>query len=77
MTTRTHSQTTAGQIKRWDQNRTTYGLTLKMDAAWPSETLISYEIITRRHNSENRDLNIHHRENLQVLHVINSGIKCF
>jgi len=31
-------------------------LTLKMEVAWPSETLVSYRITTLRHNPEHLDL---------------------
>jgi hypothetical protein len=35
-----------------------------MEAAWSSETLLFYDIATRRHNPKDRDLNHHRRENL-------------
>jgi len=36
-----------------------------MEAAWCSETLVSYSIITWPHNPEDGNLNFHRRENLE------------
>jgi hypothetical protein len=40
--------------------------TLKMDVAMSSETLVSYHNTTRRHNTEDLDLNYYRRENLKL-----------
>jgi len=36
-----------------------------MQAAWSSETMVSYQNSTRRQNPEDLDLNLHRRENLR------------
>jgi len=38
---------------------------VKMEAAWSSETSVSYYATTQRRNPEGRDLNLHHPENLR------------
>jgi len=40
---------------------------LKMEAAWTSETFISYHSMTQCHNPEELDLNPHHCENPKCL----------
>jgi hypothetical protein len=40
---------------------------VRMEAPRPSETLVSYYNTTRRHNPEDRDLDLHHREYLKCL----------
>jgi hypothetical protein len=34
-----------------------------MEAAWPFETLVSYRITTRHRNPEDKQMNLHRREN--------------
>jgi hypothetical protein len=38
----------------------------QMEAAQSSETMVSYGITSRRHNTEDRNVNLHCRENLKI-----------
>jgi hypothetical protein len=48
---------------------TASNFSLKMEATWSSETLVSYHKSARHHNSEELDFNLHRRENFSPLIV--------
>jgi hypothetical protein len=55
-----------------DEDGDGYGYdALKMEAAWISETLVSYHDTVRHYNPEELDVNLHHHENLKI--VIDGG----
>jgi len=44
-----------------------------MEAAWSTETMVTYHITTRHRNREDGELNLHRRENLKFCN--SNGIK--
>jgi hypothetical protein len=47
----------------------------EIEAAWTSETLVTYHSTARRHNSEDLDLNLRYCESLKSRNIVLSGVQ--